>query len=371
AQLVRDAREHCVEVRHPDLNASAWDCTLEPPHLSQEGAIAPFVQIEDRKQRLTPAPSRKASEPPAQENGRRCAIRLGLRLIGGLAEKETKATILHARGSGYTDMASLWTRSGAPVSMLERLADADVFRSLGLDRRAALWAVKGLGGGARAGVNARPTRATSADMPLLTWAMMGAMTGAKDIADETNGSTPGNAAGGIAGDLFDEAGVDLPETTLGEHVVHDYAALSLSLKAHPISFFRDDLAKRCVLTSVEHWDERLAGNRVSVAGLVLVRQRPGTAKGVIFITLEDETGIVNVVVWPKVFEKNRRTVMTAQFLLVRGKIEREGLVIHVVADELIDLSHELQRLGDGTAGMPRTDRDVREGSWKPKSRDFH
>jgi error-prone DNA polymerase len=298
-----------------------------------------------------------------------------LRLIGGLAEKETKATILHARGSGYTDMASLWTRSGAPVSMLERLADADVFRSLGLDRRAALWAVKGLGGGARAGVNARPTRATSADMPLLTWAMtgamMGAMTGAKDIADETNGSTPGNAAGSIAGDLFDEAGVDLPETTLGEHVVHDYAALSLSLKAHPISFFRDDLARRCALTSVEHWDERLAGNRVSVAGLVLVRQRPGTAKGVIFITLEDETGIVNVVVWPKVFEKNRRTVMTAQFLLVRGKIEREGLVIHVVADELIDLSHELQRLGDGTAGMPRTDRDVREGSWKPKSRDFH
>jgi error-prone DNA polymerase len=108
-----------------------------------------------------------------------------------------------------------------------------------------------------------------------------------------------------------------------------------------------------------------------VAGLVLVRQRPGTAKGVIFITLEDETGIVNVVVWPKVFEKNRRTVMTAQFLLVRGKIEREGLVIHVIADELIDLSHALKRLGDGTAGMPRTDREMREGSWKPKSRDFH
>ena len=191
------------------------------------------------------------------------------------------------------------------------------------------------------------------------------------IAGETIGSSIGDAAGSFAGGLFDEAGVDLPETTLGEHVVHDYAALSLSLKAHPISFFREDLARRRAITSVEHWDERLAGNRVSVAGLVLVRQRPGTAKGVIFITLEDETGIVNVVVWPKVFEKNRRTVMTAQFLLVRGKIEREGLVIHVVADELIDLSHELKRLGDGTAGMPRTDRDMREGSWKPKSRDFH
>ena len=392
AQLVRDAREHRVEVRHPDLNASEWDCTLEPlmpPRLSQQGRCTSLLQIEEAEQRQTPAPSETKSEPP-EETDRRCAIRLGLRLIGGLAEKETKATILHARGSGYADMASLWTRSGAPVSMLERLADADVFRSMGLDRRAALWAVKGLGGGARAGVKARLPRATSADTPLLTWAITAAITGATtgattgvtmtrriprgttaSIAGETIGSTIGEADGSFAGDLFDEAGVDLPETTLGEHVVHDYAALSLSLKAHPISFFRDDLARRRAITSAEHWDERLAGKRVSVAGVVLVRQRPGTAKGVIFITLEDETGIVNVVVWPKVFEKNRRTVMTAQFLLVRGKIEREGLVIHVVADELIDLSHELKRLGDGTAGMPRTDREMREGSWKPKSRDFH
>ncbi len=110
---------------------------------------------------------------------------------------------------------------------------------------------------------------------------------------------------------------------------------------------------------------------MAVAGLVLVRQRPGTAKGVIFLTLEDETGIVNIVVWPKVFEKNRRTVMTAQFLEVRGKIEREGLVIHVVAEQLIDLSEELKRLSAGTAVLPKTDKEVREGSWKPKSRDFH
>jgi error-prone DNA polymerase len=277
-----------------------------------------------------------------------------LRLVGGLAEKETQARILDARGSGYTDMASLWTRSGAPVSLLERLADADAFRSLGCDRRTALWAVKGLGGG-WAGAKAHPPRATSADTPLLT----------------TRASTTTHTLGGAAGDLFDEPRVDLPETTLGEHVALDYAALSLSLKAHPISFFREGLARRRAITSAQHWNERLAGRRVSVAGLVLVRQRPGTAKGVIFLTLEDETGIVNVVVWPKVFEKNRRTVMTAQFLLVRGKIEREGLVIHVVADELIDLSDELKRLGDGTAGMPSTDRDLNGGSWKPKSRDFH
>jgi error-prone DNA polymerase len=239
-------------------------------------------------------------------------------------------------------MASLWMRSGAPVGILERLADADVFRSMGLDRRAALWAVKGLDGGTP---QTGPRRAPAAKASLMTWSG--------------------------TGDLFDEPRVDFPQTTLGEHVVHDYAAISLSLKAHPIAFFREGLARRRVITSAAHWDEKLAGRRVAVAGLVLVRQRPGTAKGVIFITLEDETGIVNIIVWPKVFEKNRRTVMTAQFLMVRGRIEREGLVIHVVADELIDFSDELKRLGDGTAGMPRTDREMREGSWKPKSRDFH
>jgi error-prone DNA polymerase len=388
AQLVRDAREHGVEVRHPDINASDWDCTLEPlspssPHLQEEGRCMSSVQAEAAEQPI-PAPAHalllksragaagsllplgtrhpegaaeralpraqdagKGTDASAQEKAVRCAVRLGLRLISGLGEKETKATILNARESGYADMASLWTRSGAPVSMLERLADADAFRSMGRDRRAALWTVKGLGGGARrAGENSSPPCATSADTPLL-------------------------ARSAAGGDLFDEPRVDLPETTLGEHVVHDYAALSLSLKAHPISFFREDLARRRVITSAQHWNERLAGNRVSVAGLVLVRQRPGTAKGVIFLTLEDEMGIVNVVVWPKVFERNRRTVMSAQFLLVRGKIEREGLVIHVVADELIDLSDELKRLGDGTAGMPCTDREINAGSWKPKSRDFH
>jgi error-prone DNA polymerase len=404
AQLVRDAREHGVEVRHPDINASDWDCTLEPassPRSSQaaslvdspelaagyllplgrrwpegpdEGAFARAKesgpspvrpndlrprhragacgQVEARDRKSWPhvlSPEGRGEYPPtpsAQGRGVRCAVRLGLRLVGGLAEEATRGTVLKARGEGYADMASVWTSSGAPASLLERLADADAFRSMGLDRRAALWAVKGLDGGA---LHGGTRRATSADTSLLTW----------------------SATEGATGDLFDEPPVDLPETTLGEHVVHDYAAISLSLKAHPIAFFRAELARRRVITSAAHWDERLAGRRVSVAGLVLVRQRPGTAKGVIFVTLEDETGIVNIVVWPKVFEKNRRTVMTAQFLMVRGKIEREGLVIHVVADQLIDLTGELKRLGDGTAGMPRTDKEMREGSWKPKSRDFH
>ena len=308
AQLVRDAREHGVELRHPDINHSDWDCTLEP-----------------------------ASEPDAK----RRAVRLGLRLVSGAPEKIT-SQIVAARAQGYADLPSVWMRSGVPVSVVERLADADAFRSIGLDRRAALWAVKGLGGGA---LHSRPKRATSAN----------------SSADDL---------GGI-GDLFDESPVHLPETTLGEHVVHDYASISLSLKAHPIAFFRDELASQGVISSAEHWDEQLKGRYVRVAGLVLVRQQPGTAKGVIFITLEDETGIVNVVVWPKVFARNRRTVMTAQFLEVRGRIERDGLVIHVIADELIDRSDQLRALGAGEAELPSLEKEHREGSWKPRSRDFH
>ena len=233
-----------------------------------------------------------------------------------------------------TSIPSLWMRSGAPVSMLERLANADCFHSIELDRRAALWAVKGLDGGT---LRTGPKRASSARNPLMTWSG--------------------------TGDLFDEARVALPETTLGEHVVHDYATISLSLKAHPIAFFRDELASQNVISSAEHWDERYKGKYVRVAGLVLVRQQPGTAKGVIFLTLEDETGIINIVVWPKVFARNRRTIMTAQFLEVRGKIEREGLVIHVVANELIDRSEQLRALGSGEAELPKLETEHREGSW--------
>jgi error-prone DNA polymerase len=281
------------------------------------------------------------------ERESRCAVRLGLRLVDGLAEEPTRR-IVAARGAGYASVGAVWLRSGAPVSVLERLADADAFRSTGLDRRAALWAVKGLDGGA---LHAKAKRTTAAASPITAW--------------------PNSA------DLFDERPVDLPSASLGEHVVADYAALGLSLKAHPVAFFREELGARGILTSSKHWEERLAGRHVTVAGLVLVRQRPGTAKGVIFLTLEDETGIVNVVVWPKVFEANRRVLMTAQFLAVRGKIQREGLVIHVVAKELIDLTSELRRLGDGIATLPKPEKDHRDGGgswrppWTPKSRDFH
>jgi error-prone DNA polymerase len=375
AQLVRDAREHAVEVLHPDINASEWDCTLE------EGTPSPRVPPSPRPSPASPqAPTGRGEgwgegQPRAQtfqgqgceeqcafpsvvpaaaphpnplpasgERGSarrpppRCAVRLGLRLIDGLAEAPARQ-IVSARGDGYAGVGAVWLRSGAPVGVLERLADADAFRSTGLDRRAALWAVKGLDGGA---LQAGARRANAAASPTRNW--------------------------GTA-DLFDEPPVVLPPASLGEHVVADYAALGLSLKAHPVAFFRAGLSARGILTSAQHWDKRLAGRRVTVAGLVLVRQRPGTAKGTIFLTLEDETGIVNVVVWPKVFEANRRVVMTAQFLAVRGKVQREGLVIHVVAEELTDLTHELRTLGTGEARHPTAEEE--QGSFKVSSRDFH
>jgi error-prone DNA polymerase len=306
AQLVRDARDHGVEMRAPDINASDWDCTLEP-----------------------------ASDDSA--------VRLGLRMVEGLPEAQIKAVVA-ARGHGYADLHALWMRGNASIATLERLAEADAFRSLGLDRRAALWAVKGLEGGALRG---KAAQATSAAYPMLTRA--------------------------DSDDLFTETLVSLPSMTLGEHVAEDYDTTGLSLKAHPCAFFRDRLARRGVITSREHRDERYKDRRVSVAGLVLVRQRPGTAQGVVFLTLEDETGIVNVIVWPKVFEANRRTVMSSRLLLARGPLQREGIVIHVIAETFVDLTDDLQllRAGESPAIPPPLEPDESSPVLLQKSRDFH
>jgi error-prone DNA polymerase len=310
AQLVRDARDHGVEVRPPDINCSDWDCTLEP---LASGTATP------------------------------CALRLGLRLVDGMPEKEARE-ISRNRDQGYSSLRAFWLRSGVTLATLERLAEADAFRSVGLDRRAALWAVKGLDGGTP---QTQTARATSSSRPLL--------------------------AGVDHGDLFDEAPVALPVMPPGEHVVEDYRTIGLSLKAHPCSFFRAELQQRGVITSREHRNEQLREKRVSVAGLVLVRQRPGTARGVIFLTLEDETGIVNAVVWPDIFEANRWTVMNAQLLLVRGRIQREGLVIHVVAESFIDLSGRLHRLRSGeTPPLPSLSAPAESSPPRLlKSRDFH
>src|SRR6202044_1961837 len=145
-----------------------------------------------------------------------------------------------------------------------------------------------------------------------------------------------------------EPAVALPAMPVTEHVVEDYVTTGLSLKDHPVRFFRERLsALGAMRKAALRGDDLRQESRVTVAGLVLVRQRPGTAKGVIFMTLEDETDIANIIVWPKAFEKNRRTVMTARFLAVRGRLQRAGLVIHIVAERFIDLSAELPWLREG------------------------
>ena len=301
AQLVRDARQHGVEVREVDVNFSAWDCTLERG---------------------------------AHDAEHRFAVRLGFRQVQGLSEEELEKLVA-ARGNGYASIERLAAVAGVSRFTIERLAEADAFRSLRLDRRAALWAARRIG---TIGLNAIATRKTPMDRPLPLFAAH---------VDDA---------------LFSEPDVALAPMPLGEQVAEDYVATSLSLKDHPVSFFREQLVQLGALRNVDHRGETLPQNqRVTVAGLVLTRQMPG-AKGVVFVTLEDETDIANIIVWPKVFARNRRVVMTSRFLAVRGRLQRAGLVVHVLAESFVDLSAELPRLygDDLLSDLPLL-----------KSRDFH
>ncbi|MDP3747437.1 MAG: error-prone DNA polymerase [Phenylobacterium sp.] len=293
AQLVRDAREHGVEIRSPDLLQSDWDCTLEP-----------------------------AARP-----GRLRAVRLGLRQVKGLNKEEAEGLIA-AREAGVRTLDDFAVRAGLSRRSLELLAEADAFAGLGLSRRQALWAVKGL-------------------------------------ADETGSlkTAPLLAAMGVK-----ERQVELPLMHLPQEVMEDYRTTSLSLKAHPIGFFRETLksygaipCKDLARTS----DRRL----VTVGGLVLVRQRPGTAKGVTFLTLEDETGIANIVVWKDAFDANRRLVMSASFLVVHGQVQSESNVVHIVARRFTDLSDRLAQMRDDDGPAPRL-HDRVTGALV-RSRDFH
>ncbi|CAA7621411.1 error-prone DNA polymerase [Magnetospirillum sp. UT-4] len=225
------------------------------------------------------------------------ALRLGLRQVRGLQEKAARR-LVECRGAGYPSPQALWRRAGLEPRALELLAEADAFAALGLPRRQALWAVKAL----------------SAPPPPL-------FAGLEEPVREPE--------------------VALPEASKGEEVVSDYRALKLSLKAHPLALLRPELAAAGMVPA-----SRLttAKGKVAVAGLVLVRQRPGTASGVVFVTLEDESGTANLVVWPQVFEAHRKTVMRAGLIRVDGRVQREGKVVHVVADRLTDLSFLIRRL---------------------------
>jgi error-prone DNA polymerase len=352
AQLVRDARAHGVEIRAADVNFSDWDCTLEPNSCSAHSRASgnPLADSETVNATGSPLSRGRADETHA--------IRLGFRLIHGLNEDEAKRLVA-ARGNGFSSIERLAAIAGVSRFTIERLADADAFRSLGLDRRAALWAARRLDA-----IGARPPR-----RPAATTLPSPASGGGK--AEEALPLLRPH----LSDELFPEEVVALPTMPLSEHVVEDYVATGLSLKAHPVRFFRDHLATLGAIRNTELRSENLHPNSlVTVAGLVLVRQRPGTAQGVVFMTLEDETDIANVIVWPKVFEKNRRTVMTARFLAVRGRLQRAGLVIHVVAENFVDLSVMLPWLREGGdlfspkfSGGPLPD----EAALPIRSRDFH
>ena len=323
AQIVRDAREHGVTVLPADVNGSDWNCTLEElqdPPLQGEGdraaprrgggvspsrACAPAV---------TPLRQRSALPPPlAGEDCERArldkhaALRLGLRQIDGFPEAAAAKLVAARLEAGpFRDVAELRERAGLSPALIERLAAADAFGSLGLTRRQALWDARSLIAGP--------------DLPLF------AAAAARDEGAE-------------------RALTRLPAMPLSEEVVADYQTQRLSLKAHPLAFLRASLAERGFVRACDLRKRKFRA-MVQVAGVVLIRQRPGSAKGVCFITLEDETGVVNLVVWPDLKEKQRRVVMGARLMEVRGRIEYDDEVIHVIAAHMTDATHELHRLSE-------------------------
>ena len=266
AQLVIDARKHGVEVRPVDINYSAWDNLME------------------------------------EKTGEYHAVRLGFRQVSGLGMEDVEILVA-ARSSSYRSITGL-RDTGVSQATLEKLADADAFRSIGLDRRQALWEVSAL-----------------SDRPIALFS-------------------------GQPSESIREIQISLPLMADSEHVIQDYAATSLSLKAHPLSFVREKL-QLLHIRSAKELKSVKDGDPVKVAGLVLVRQRPGTASGICFITIEDETGCSNLVVFKKLFDQYRKEIIGSRLLMVEGKLQREGEVLHVIVKRCFDLSKLFRGLTAG------------------------
>lgn len=323
AQIVRDFRQHGGDVRGVDINHSDWDCALERTEACN---IAH-------------------------------ALRLGFRQIKGMNESFA-GDIVKARSCKFASMEDFAQRTKLPAATLTLLAGADAFRSIGLDRREALWAVSRY-------LETGTPAAALAGLPLF------------DARNVKPLPKDGKAA--------------LPKLSLGEHVLQDYAAIRMSLKAHPVGLLREIFDKEGYVRAKDLADAK-TGRTLQVAGLVLVRQRPGSAKGVVFATIEDETGVANIIIWPKKFEQFRRIVLGSKLLGVKGKLQKQSNVIHVVASSLVDLSSHLETLnrptpksGDFLANADEVRRPVNtdhrpnrqrrvapaEAKMLPKARNFH
>jgi error-prone DNA polymerase len=300
AQIVRDARNHGVEILPVCVNTSRWDSTLHPAR------------------------------------GKYHAVRLGLRLVKGLSNQDAADLIKHRADTPFDTIDDLHRRTGIGAGALERLAEADAFRSLKLDRRRALWHIRALAG---------------TELPLFA-----------------------------AREEFREPETLITAMQQGREVVEDYRSIGLTLRRHPLDFLRAELRAQHMVTAAELATSK-DGRRVTIAGIVLVRQKPGSAKGVMFITIEDETGHANLIIWPAVFEKQRRLILSAGMIACRGKLQREGEVMHVVADELTDLTPMLRSVGTRGEDFPlRTGRgdeakhggapDQREKGIRVQTRDF-
>ena len=245
--------------------------------------------------------------------GRYLTVRMGLRMVRGLSNVHAAAILAARADTPFDSVEEVWRRSGVPPVAIERLADADVFRALARDRRQALWSVKGLG---------------EASLPLFA------------AADRLANGGEGNWSPEGA-----EPYVPLRALTDGREVVEDYRTMQLSLRAHPLSFLRASMRREGIVTAAEC--DRLPENRlVEVAGIILVRQKPGSAKGILFITIEDETGVANGILWPDRFEAQRRTVLSAAMVGLRGRIQREGIVTHIIIDQVIDHTPRLRTIGE-------------------------
>jgi error-prone DNA polymerase len=281
AQIVRDARDHGVNVLHPDVNYIGWDCDLE-----------------------------------WQSDGK-AALRLGLRQIKGLRRQDA-VQIEKNKRDGYTHPRELISRAGVRSSTLELLARGDAFQSMKLSRRQAFWIVRGI---ANSTFDSLATK--DHGLPLFS------------NAKEYHRNKISNI----------EPKVSLPIASIGEEVIDDYNVLRLSLKSHPLALLRENLLGD-LYKPVSILGSLSDGSTVRLAGLVLVRQRPSTAKGVIFITIEDETGIANLIVWSRQFERFRHIIMNAKLLGVTGKLQREGEVMHIIVEALEDLTYKLNEISN-------------------------
>ena len=276
AQLVRDAREHGVDVSPVDVNFSNWDCTLE-------------------------ANTNPGVTTSSKHNDEQVSLRLGLRLLRGFSQEHAISIETARAATGpFRSFDDFSRRTQLGRTTLQLLSRADAFASLDVNRRDALW----------------KSMPVQQDMPLF-----------KDFS----------------GPVVDEADPHLPQMTGQEDVVQDYTTAGLSLKKHPVSFLREQLTQLRAISAAE-LAEHTPDRRVKVAGLVLMRQRPQTANGITFMTLEDETGIANLVVYPNVWTRFRATARFASVLMASGRLQREGDIIHIVCDRLDDVSEMLDKL---------------------------